>query len=212
MKIFKFLFLVPVITLIIIFQTTLQSRYILASDVRDGETVFKNVCAGCHVRGGSVVLKGSKSLKLSDLEKRGIADVNSIAKIANDGIGFMKGYKNKMKIFKFLFVIPLITLIIIFQTSLQNRYLLASDLRDGETIFRNVCAGCHVRGGSVVLKGSKSLKLSDLEKRGIADVNSIAEIANEGIGYMKGYKKKLKDGEDKVLAQWIIQNAEKGWE
>ena len=117
-----------------------------------------------------------------------------------------------MKIFRFLLVIPLITLTIIFQTSLQHKYLMASDIRDGETIFRNVCAGCHVRGGSVVLKGSKSLKLSDLEKRGIADVNSIAEIANEGIGYMKGYKKKLKDGEDKVLAQWIIQNAENGWE
>ena len=90
--------------------------------------------------------------------------------------------------------------------------MLASNVRDGETVFKNVCAGCHVRGGSVVLKGSKSLKLSDLEKRGIADVNSIAEIANEGIVYMKGYKNKLKDGEDKVLAQWIIQNAQKGWE
>ena len=117
-----------------------------------------------------------------------------------------------MKISKFLFVIPVITLIIVFHTSLKNRYLIASDIRDGETIFKNVCAGCHVRGGSVVLKGSKSLKLSDLEKRGIADVNSIAEIANEGIGYMKGYKNKLKDGEDKVLAQWIIQNAENDWE
>ena len=117
-----------------------------------------------------------------------------------------------MKIFKFLFVIPVITLIIIFQTYLQSGYILASDIRDGETIFRNLCAGCHVRGGSVVLKGSKSLKLSDLEKRGIADENSIAKIANEGIGFMKGYKNKLKDGEDKVLAEWIIQNAEKGWE
>jgi len=117
-----------------------------------------------------------------------------------------------MKVFKFLFVIPVITLIIIFQTSLQNRYLMASDIRDGETIFRNVCAGCHVRGGSIVLKGSKSLNLSDLEKRGIADVSSITKIAKEGIGYMKGNKNKLKDGEDKVLALWIIENAEKGWE
>ena len=117
-----------------------------------------------------------------------------------------------MIIFKFLFVIPVITLIIIFQTTLQSRYILASDVRDGETVFKNVCAGCHVRGGSVVLKGSKSLKLSDLEKRGIADIDSIAKIANDGIGFMKGYKKKLKDGEDKVLAQWIIQNAEKDWE
>ena len=65
--------------------------------------------------------------------------------------------------------------------------------------------------GNVVIKGSKSLKLSDLEKRGIADVNSITIIANDGIGFMKGYKNKLRDGEDKVLAQWIIQNAEKGW-
>ena len=117
-----------------------------------------------------------------------------------------------MKIFKFLFVIPVITLIIIFQTSLQNRFLMASDTRDGQTIFKNVCAGCHVRGGSVVLKGSKSLKLSDLEKRGIADIDSIAKIANDGIGFMKGYKNRFKEGEDKVLAQWIIQNAEKGWE
>ena len=117
-----------------------------------------------------------------------------------------------MKIFRVLFVIPVITLLIIIQTSLQSRYLFASDLRDGETIFRNVCAGCHVRGGSVVLKGSKSLKLSDLEKRGIAVVNSITKIANDGIGFMKGYKNKLRDGEDKVLAQWIIQNAKKGWE
>ena len=117
-----------------------------------------------------------------------------------------------MKIFRVLLVIPVITLIIILQTSLQNRYLMASDFRDGETIFRNVCAGCHVRGGSVILKGSKSLKLADLEERGIANVNSIAKIANEGIGYMKGYKHKLKDEEDKILAQWIIQNAKNGWD
>ena len=117
-----------------------------------------------------------------------------------------------MKIFKFLFVIPVITLIIIFRTSLQNRYLMAFDIRNGETIFRNVRVGCHVRGRSVVLKGSKSLKLYDLEKRGIADVNLITIIANEGISSMKGYKNKLKDGKEQVLAQWIIQNAEKGWE
>ena len=118
---------------------------------------------------------------------------------------------NQMKIFKFLFVVPVVSTLIIFQTSLQIRYLLASDVRDGETIFRNICASCHIMGGSVVLRGSKSLELPDLQKRGIADVNSIAKIANEGIGFMKGYKNKLKEGEDKVFAQWIIQNAQEGW-
>ena len=86
MKIFRVLFEIPVITLLIIIQPSLQSRYIFASDLRGGETIFKNVCAGCHERGGSVILKGSKSLKLADLEKRGIANVNAIAKIANEGV------------------------------------------------------------------------------------------------------------------------------
>ena len=89
--------------------------------------------------------------------------------------------------------------------------MLASDLRDGETIFKNVCASCHVRGGLVITTGSKSLKFSDLEERGISDLESIANIANEGIGYMKGYKNKLREGEDKILAKWIIQKSKKGW-
>ena len=53
-------------------------------------------------------------------------------------------------------------------------------------------------------KDDKSLKL-------IGNVY-VKNLESDGIGFMKGYKNKLKDGEDKVLAQWIIQNAEKGWE
>ena len=79
------------------------------------------------------------------------------------------------------------TLIIIFQTSLQGGNLLAYDVKDGETIFKNICIGCHSRGGSVILKESKSLKLANLEKRGISDINSITKIVNEAIGYKKRY-------------------------
>ena len=89
---------------------------------------------------------------------------------------------------------------------------MASNIRDGETIFRNICAGCDVRGGSFPLKGSKSSKISNLEKRVISDENLIAKIANEGFVFIKGYKYKLKDGEYKILVKWIIQNAQKGWE
>ena len=49
-----------------------------------------------------------------------------------------------------------------------------------------------------------------MEQIGIADLQSIENIANEGIGYMKGYKNKLKREEDKVLAQWIIKQSNKG--
>ena len=112
---------------------------------------------------------------------------------------------------KLPFIIVIIIFIIFFQNFFIGRYSLASNIRDGQDIFKNVCASCHVRGGLVVTKGSKSLKISDLEQRGIADVDSIRKIANEGIGFMKGYKNKLKGEEDKVLAKWLLQQSKKGW-
>ena len=92
----KLRFIIALIIFIIFFQNLFIGRYSLASNTRDFETIFKNVCASCHVRRGVVVTKGSKSLIFSDLEQRGIADLDSIKKIANDGIGYMKGYKNKL--------------------------------------------------------------------------------------------------------------------
>ena len=112
---------------------------------------------------------------------------------------------------KLRFVIVLIILIIFFQNFFKARYSLASNTRDGETIFKNVCASCHLSRGVVITKGPRSLKFSDLEKRGIADIDSIRKIANNGIGYMKGYKSKLKGEEDKVLAEWLIQQSKEGW-
>ena len=117
-----------------------------------------------------------------------------------------------MKFFlKLPYIFVSIILIIFFKFSLSNTYTLASTTRNGEAIFNNVCAGCHVKAGFVISKGPKSLKFSDLEKKGIADIDSIVTIANEGIGFMKGYKHKLKEDEDQILAAWIIQESKKGW-
>ena len=54
------------------------------------------------------------------------------------------------------------------------------------------------------------MKFSDLEQRGIVDIDS-KNIANYGFGYTKGYKNKLKENEDKVLAEWLIQQSKQGW-
>ena len=40
-----------------------------------------------------------------------------------------------------------------------------------------------------------------MEKRGIADSQSIENIANDGIGFIKGYKNKLRGEEDKVFVE-----------
>ena len=36
-------------------------------------------------------------MKCAHLDRRGIVDIDSIIKIANNGIGHVKGYKNKLK-------------------------------------------------------------------------------------------------------------------
>ena len=55
------------------------------------------------------------------------------------------------------------------------------------------------------------MKFSDLEQRGIADLQSIENIARQGISYIKGYKNKLRGEEDKVLEECIIMQSKKGW-
>ena len=54
------------------------------------------------------------------------------------------------------------------------------------------------------------MKFSDLEQRGIADIDLIKKIANDGIGFMNGYNNKFKGNEDEVLAEWLIQKSKEG--
>ena len=112
---------------------------------------------------------------------------------------------------KLRIVISLIILIMFFQNVFTGRYSLATNNRDGETIFKNVWASFNVRADVVVTKDSKSLKFSDLEQRVIADIDSIKKIANNGICFMKGYESKLKGNEDEVLAELLIQKSKEGW-
>ena len=67
------------------------------------------------------------------------------------------------------------------------------------------------KGELVITKAFKSSKFLELERRGIANLESIEKIANEGISYMKGYKSKSRGEEDKALAKFIIQQSKKGW-
>ena len=115
--------------------------------------------------------------------------------------------KNKTQ----LLLLSLVISFTIFSIRFGTGNILSSEIRNGETIFNNLCAGCHVRNGKVIQSGIKSLSFSDLEARNLANTDAIIEIANEGIGYMKGYKNNLSDGEDRILAEWIIENAKEGW-
>ena len=80
----------------------------------------------------------------------------------------------------------------------------------GEDLFKNNCAGCHINGGNIIRR-SKNLKISSLKRNGIDNPEAIAKIARQGIGIMSGYEDKLGDNGDKILADWILEQAQKAW-
>ena len=87
---------------------------------------------------------------------------------------------------------------------------LDTDSDSGKTLFKNQCAGCHLNGGNIIRRG-KNLKISSLKHNGIDNPEAIAKIARQGIGIMSGYEDKLGDNGDKILADWILEQAQKAW-
>ena len=80
----------------------------------------------------------------------------------------------------------------------------------GENLFKNHCAGCHINGGNIIRR-SKNLKLSSLKRNGIDNPEAIAKIARQGIGIMSGYEDQLGDNGDQIVANWVLEQAQKAW-
>ena len=55
------------------------------------------------------------------------------------------------------------------------------------------------------------MKLSSLKRNGIDNQEAIAKIANQGIGIMSGYKDQLGDKGDQIVANWVLEQAQKAW-
>ena len=105
-------------------------------------------------------------------------------------------------------VLLICLLSILFLSFSSDLFALDADL--GKSLFKNQCAGCHINGGNIIRR-SKNLKISSLKKNGINSPEAIAKIANQGIGIMNGYKEKLGDDGDQIVANWIWAQAQKAW-
>ena len=80
----------------------------------------------------------------------------------------------------------------------------------GENLFQHNCAGCHINGGNIIRR-SKNLKISSLKRNGIDNPEAIAKIARQGIGIMSGYEDKLGENGDQIVANWVLEQAQKAW-
>lgn len=81
---------------------------------------------------------------------------------------------------------------------------------DGAVLFENHCAGCHVHGGNIIRRG-KTLRLTALERQGLASPEAIAQVAAAGIGQMGGYATSLGEGGPEAVAAYVWQQAQAGW-
>ena len=88
--------------------------------------------------------------------------------------------------------------------------LYALNTNPGKSIFNNNCAGCHINGGNIIRR-SKNLKIASLRRNGIDNPESIARIARQGIGIMDGYEEVLGENGDMIVANWVLEQAQKAW-
>lgn len=81
--------------------------------------------------------------------------------------------------------------------------------------------GCHAGGGNIV--GGSTLRLPELEQNGLSDPSALYKLLYEGKGRMPGFGAecapkgqctfgpRLTDDELSAMAQYVLQQAQKGW-
>lgn len=84
----------------------------------------------------------------------------------------------------------------------------AADLANGEKVFHAVCAACHL-GGKNVVKASKGLKKSDLEKYDMYSAEAVRLQVNYGKAAMPAFRGRLTDRQIEDVAAYVIDRADK---
>ena len=67
-----------------------------------------------------------------------------------------------------------------------------------------------MNGGNIIRRG-KTLRMSALERQGLASPDAIAAVIQAGLGQMSSYGSVLGDDGVQQVATWVWQQAELGW-
>ena len=85
-----------------------------------------------------------------------------------------------------------------------------AEVSAGAKIFNNNCAQCHAGGKNNVV-AAKTLKADALDKYGKNTVEAISLQVSKGKGAMPAFGKKLSADEITLVANYVLEQAEKGW-
>ena len=85
-----------------------------------------------------------------------------------------------------------------------------ADTANGAKIFTANCAACHA-GGRNIVAAAKTLKKDALEKYNMNSLEAIVHQVQNGKNAMPAFKNRLKDQQIEDVANYVLQQAEKGW-
>ena len=85
-----------------------------------------------------------------------------------------------------------------------------ADIANGAKIFSANCAACHA-GGRNIVAAPKTLKKEALEKYNMNSLEAIVHQVQNGKNAMPAFKNRLKDQQIEDVANYVLEQAEKGW-
>jgi len=91
----------------------------------------------------------------------------------------------------------------------QNSF--AADIENGEKIFTANCSACHAGGNNVIMP-EKTLKKDVLEANGMKSVDAITYQVTNGKNAMPAFGGRLSDSDIEDVANYVLQQTEKGWD
>jgi cytochrome c6 len=87
----------------------------------------------------------------------------------------------------------------------------ADPLPEGKKIFSANCSACHI-GGTNVIVSEKTLQTEALEKYAMNSLEAIQTQIYNGKSAMPAFGGRLTDEEITAVAQYVLQQAENGWQ
>lgn len=92
-----------------------------------------------------------------------------------------------------------------------QKVIFAADVENGEKIFTANCSACHAGGNNVIMP-EKTLKKEALETYGMKSVDAITYQVTNGKNAMPAFGGRLSDTDIEDVANYVLQQTEKGWD
>lgn len=78
------------------------------------------------------------------------------------------------------------------------------------SVFASHCAACHA-GGKNIMNPDKDLSMANMEKNGVNTVDAIKALVTNGKAPMPAFKSQLDAAQIDSVANYVLEQAKKGW-